>query len=79
MCIVLPEMKGELKMKEELEGITTKEELRVIEYFGGIGAIRKALERLEIPFKIVDYVEIDEAAVKSYNAMYGTTRYKNLE
>ena len=59
-------------MKEELEGITTKEELRVIEYFGGIGAIRKALERLEIPFKIVDYVEIDEAAVKSYNAMYGT-------
>lgn len=59
-------------MKENLERTTAKEELSVIEYFGGIGAIRKALERLEIPFKIVDYVEIDEAAVKSYNAMYGT-------
>lgn len=36
----------------------------------GIGAIRKALEIVGIPFEIVDYVEIDKFAVKSYNAMY---------
>ena len=49
----------------------TKEikKLRVVEYFGGIGAVRKALERLNIPFEVVDYVEIDENAVKSYNAI----------
>ena len=51
---------------------TKEEKLRVVEYFGGIGAVRKALERLNIPFEVVDYVEIDENAVKSYNAMYGT-------
>ena len=47
-----------------------EEKLRVVEYFGGIGAVRKALERLNIPFEVVDYVEIDENAVKSYNAIY---------
>lgn len=49
-----------------------QEKLKVVEYFGGIGAIRKAFERLDIPFEVVDYVEIDEFAVKSYNAMFGT-------
>lgn len=44
--------------------------LKVLELFGGIGAPRKALERLEIDFKVVDYVEIDKYAVKSYNAIY---------
>jgi len=45
--------------------------LRVLEFFGGIGAIRKALERNKIDFKVIDYVEIDKFAVKSYNSMYG--------
>jgi len=45
-------------------------ELKVLELFGGIGAPRKALERLGVNFKVVDYVEIDKFAVKSYNAMY---------
>ena len=49
-----------------------QEKLKVVEYFGGIGAIRKAFERLDVPFEVVDYVEIDEFAVKSYNAMFGT-------
>ena len=49
-----------------------QKELKVLELFGGIGAIRKAFERQHIPHKVVDYVEIDEYAVKSYNAMYGT-------
>jgi|TARA_R110000824_G_scaffold65786_1_gene171172 DNA (cytosine-5)-methyltransferase 1 len=44
--------------------------LRVLELFGGIGAIRKALERNKIDFKVIDYVEIDKFAVKSYNSIY---------
>ena len=46
--------------------------LKVLELFGGIGACSKALERLNIDHKVVDYVEIDKYAVKSYNAIHGT-------
>lgn len=46
--------------------------LKIIELFGGIGAFSKALEKLNIDFKIVDYVEIDKYAVKSFNAIHGT-------
>ena len=46
--------------------------LKVLELFGGIGAPRAALERLDADFEIVDYVEIDKFAVESYNALYGT-------
>ena len=48
-------------------------ELKVLELFGGIGAFTKALERQHIPHKVVDYVDIDRYAVKSYNAMHGTS------
>ena len=44
--------------------------LKVLELFGGIGAIRKALELTGIEFEVVDYVDIDKYAVKSYNAMF---------
>lgn len=47
--------------------------LRVIELFGGIGACTKALERLGIDHEVVDYVEIDKYAVKSFNAIHGTS------
>ena len=46
--------------------------LKLLELFGGIGACSKALERLGIDFEIVDYVEIDKFAVKSFNAIHGT-------
>lgn len=46
--------------------------LKILELFGGIGACSKALERLGVDFEIVDYVEIDKYAVKSFNAMHGT-------
>lgn len=46
--------------------------IRLLELFGGIGACSKALKRLDIDYKIVDYVEIDKYAVKSFNAMHGT-------
>ena len=46
--------------------------LKVVELFGGIGACSKALERLGVEHEIVDYVEIDKYAVKSFNAIHGT-------
>lgn len=48
------------------------EKIKVLELFGGIGACTKAFKRLGIPFEVVDYVEIDESAVKSYNAINNT-------
>lgn len=47
--------------------------LKIIELFGGIGACSKAIERLGIPYEIVDYVEIDKYAVKSFNAIHGSS------
>lgn len=46
--------------------------LKVLELFGGIGACTKALKRLGIDFAVVDYVEVDKYACKSYNAINGT-------
>ena len=37
---------------------------------GGIGAPRKALINLGVDHKAIDYVEIDEKAVRAYNALY---------
>lgn len=48
--------------------------IKVNELFSGIGAFRKALERLNIPHEIVGISEIDKYAIKSYEAIYGATR-----
>ena len=48
------------------------ETIRILECFAGIGACSKAFERLNIPHVIVDAVEIDKYAVKSFNAIHGT-------
>lgn len=44
--------------------------IKILELFGGIGAPRKALLNLGVPVKAIDYVEIDEKAVRSYNAIF---------
>lgn len=44
--------------------------IKILELFGGIGSPRVALRNLGIPVKAIDYVEIDENAVRSYNAMF---------
>lgn len=49
--------------------------IQILELFGGIGAPRKALVNLGVPIKAIDYVEIDEKAVRSYNAIFN----KDLE
>lgn len=48
------------------------EEIKVIEFFGGIGACTQAFKRIGIPFKVIDYVEINQNAVNSYNAINDT-------
>lgn len=44
--------------------------VQILELFGGIGSPRCALRNLNIPTKAIDYVEIDEKAVRTYNAMF---------
>lgn len=47
-----------------------KNKIKILELFGGIGSARKALINLGIPHKLIDYVEIDEKACRTYNAMF---------
>lgn len=49
--------------------------IKILELFGGIGAPRKALINLGVEHKSIDYVEWNEKAVRTYNAMYDN-RYK---
>lgn len=49
------------------------ETLTVNELFSGIGAQRKALERLGINHEVVGISEIDKYAIQSYEAIYGKT------
>ncbi|WP_025910694.1 DNA cytosine methyltransferase [Priestia flexa] len=49
--------------------------IKILELFGGIGAPRKALINLGADHKAIDYVEIDEKAVRAYNALYDN-RYR---
>ncbi|WP_172369585.1 DNA cytosine methyltransferase [Sporosarcina jiandibaonis] len=49
--------------------------IKILELFGGIGAPRKALINLGVDHKSIDYVEWNEKAVRTYNAMFDN-RYK---
>lgn len=49
--------------------------VKILELFGGIGAPRKALINLGVTHKSIDYVEWNEKAVRTYNAMFDN-RYK---
>ena len=46
--------------------------IKVLELFGGIASCSKALEKQGIQHEIVDYVEIDKYAAKSFNAIHNT-------
>lgn len=50
-----------------------KELLTVNELFSGIGAQRKAFERLGIPHEVIGISEIDKYAIQSYEAIFGST------
>ena len=57
--------------------------IQILELFGGIGSPRCALRNIGIPVKAIDYVEIDEKAVRSYNLLYefedGTKIYERID
>lgn len=44
--------------------------IQILELFGGVGSPRAAFRNIGVPVKAIDYVEIDEKAVRSYNAMF---------
>lgn len=44
--------------------------IQILELFGGIGSPRCALRNLGIPTKSIDYVEIDQSAVRTYNSIF---------
>lgn len=51
-----------------------QEILTVNELFSGIGAQRKALERLGIAHEVIGVCEIDKYAIQSYEAIFGKTK-----
>lgn len=50
--------------------------LQILELFGGIGAPRKALKRMKVTHKLIDYVEWKENRVRAYNAMNPTKHFQ---
>lgn len=52
--------------------------LKYLSLFSGIGAFEKALERLNIPFELVGYSEIDRFASKSYSLLHDVPESMNL-
>lgn len=59
-------------MTKTIEAVRERESISILELFGGIGACTKALKNIGMNVNVVDYVEIDKYAVKSYNAINGT-------
>ena len=55
-----------------VNGLGGETMIKILELFGGIGACTKAFERLGIEHEIVDYVEIDKFAVRTYNVIHYT-------
>ena len=47
--------------------------VQILELFGGIGSPRCALRNLGIPTKAIDYVEINEKAVRSSTEVHART------
>lgn len=52
--------------------------LNYLSLFSGIGAPEKALTNLDIPYRLVNYCEIDKYASKSYAAVHGVSEDLNL-
>lgn len=53
--------------------------LNVLSLFSGIGAFEKALENLNIPYKLLAYCEIDKFASKSYSLIHNVSEDMNLK
>jgi len=51
--------------------------LKIFEGFAGIGAVSKALERLDIPHDLVGFSEIDKYAIKSFGLIHNVDEKLN--
>lgn len=52
--------------------------MRYLSLFSGIGAFEKALDKLEIPYELAGYSEIDKYASKSYSAIHNISESMNF-
>lgn len=52
--------------------------IKYLSLFSGIGAFEKALERLNIPFELVGYCEIDKYASKAYSLLHNVSESMNF-
>lgn len=52
--------------------------IRLLSLFSGIGAFEKALERIGMPYELVNYCEIDKFASKSYSLVHNVPEELNL-
>ena len=65
-------MIGQISFFDGTQEFKIQTPVRLIELFAGVGAQAKALERLGVDFEHWRVCEIDENAVRSYNAIHGT-------
>lgn len=52
--------------------------IKYLSLFSGIGAFEKALQRLQIPYELVGYCEIDKYASKAYSILHNVPESMNL-
>ena len=52
--------------------------IKYLSLFSGIGAFEKALERLNIPFELIGYCEIDKYASKAYSLLHKVPESMNF-
>ena len=56
-----------------LEPVSINKPIRLIELFAGYGSQAMALERMGADFEHYKAVDFDEPAIRSYNAVHGTS------
>lgn len=59
-------------------GERIKAMIKYLSLFRGIGAFEKALQRLEIPYELVGYCEIDKYASKAYSLLHSVPESMNF-
>lgn len=52
--------------------------IKYLSLFSGIGAFEKALQRLQIPFELIGYCEIDKYASKAYSLIHSVPESMNF-
>lgn len=52
--------------------------IKYLSLFSGIGAFEKALQRLQIPYELVGYCEIDKYASKAYSLLHNVPEAMNF-